>query len=198
MQSAAKPLNHSQAEATTGGRSESTLGLAALALIVVAVIGYLLLSSGGGSEAVYVDSGGFASKDEQAAALAEGFTTPTSWEVKKKLDHAMAAHKAALDQRDFARRNAELQASGARDMMELRLTMQPAPAGKPKEVATAVLADNVDSVACPGVKAAKRKPDGTIVATCGNGDKYLVFSTEEDGGTAMNCAVVTKLSTVTC
>lgn len=197
MQSAAKPLTRSQVEPTSGGRGDSVLGLAALAMIVVAVIGYLLMSSGSG-RTVSVDAGGFASKDEQAAALAEGFTTPTSWEAKKKLDHAMVARRAALDQQDFARRNAELQAADARGRMELRLSLQPAPAGKPREVAVAVMADTVDPVACPGVKAAKRKPDGSIVATCNNGDKYLVFSTAEDGGTALKCSVVIKLSTVTC
>ena len=76
--------------------------------------------------------------------------------------------------------------------------MQPAPAGKPKDVAAMVLSGTVDAAACPGVKAAKRKPNGSIVATCSNGDKYLVFNTAEDGDTAMKCAVVIKLSTVTC
>ena len=196
MQPKAKPLTREQADPGKTGSTDSVIGIAALALILAGVVGYVLLS--GKDKAVLAETGGFPNKEEQSEALAEGFTSPVSWAAKKKLDAATAAHQAELNQQAFSRQAAELQAATARDRMELQLILQPAPAGKPKDVAATVLGSAVAPAACPSVKAAKRKPDGSIVATCSNGEKYLVFNTAADGDTAMKCSAVIKLSTVTC
>lgn len=196
MSANAKPLPQGRTDAASERRSDAAMGFVAVVFILLAVGGYLMLSAR--DRRPVVDAGGFASKEEQEAALAQGFTSATSWEAKKLLDNAMAKHKAELEQQAFARQITDIQIAEARERMHLQEILQPAPAGKPKDVAVAVLMATVTAGDCPAVKSAKRKPDGSIVAVCSNGGKYLVYNSAEEGDTAMECSAVIKSSTLSC
>lgn len=78
-----------------------------------------------------------------------------------------------------------------RSVAGTRMQVGPAPGGEPAKVAVAVLAQNEQE--CGRVTAAERIPDGSIVAECENGLRYMVFDERSIGPVALNCTAAKEL-----
>lgn len=77
----------------------------------------------------------------------------------------------------------------------------PAPGGIPKTVASAAIAEA--GHACGAVRDALRvPPDGSIVATCSNGERFRVFTIadqeDKDVTVALKCSAAEKLGVQAC
>ena len=67
----------------------------------------------------------------------------------------------------------------------------PAPPGEPTVVAQKIIVENFDPPDCPLVILALRLGDGSIRATCNNGESYRIFSANNHN-LAMRCSVANK------
>lgn len=72
-----------------------------------------------------------------------------------------------------------------------RLQIAAAPAGDPATVAKQVTDTNEQS--CASVKRAARIGDGSILAVCQDGTRYLVFTEKTVGPVALNCNAAKRL-----
>ena len=68
----------------------------------------------------------------------------------------------------------------------------PAPDGDPAVVAQKVISANFDQNVCSLVVGAKRFGDGSIRATCNNGESFRVFSVTNIGPVALRCSAAAK------
>jgi hypothetical protein len=79
------------------------------------------------------------------------------------------------------------------------LETAPAPAGKALVVARKVIGDNFDKSDCPAVTKASRLKDGSIRATCSNGEAFRIFTVVElHKAVAMRCSAAEKIGVPGC
>lgn len=69
----------------------------------------------------------------------------------------------------------------------------PAPAGNAATVAQKIILDNFEKKDCPLITSATRGADGSIKASCSNGESFWVFSLRDHGNIAMRCSAFEKM-----
>ena len=75
----------------------------------------------------------------------------------------------------------------------------PAPAGNPFVVALKLIRDNFEKSDCPSVTKAKRIGDGSIKASCSNGETFRIFTVVQlNKAVAMKCSVAKEMGVPGC
>lgn len=77
------------------------------------------------------------------------------------------------------------------------LATEPAPDGNPAVVAQQAIRGNFDRSDCPFVTDAERRGDGSIRATCSNGETYRIFTFRAEI-LAMRCSAAQRLGVAGC
>jgi hypothetical protein len=124
----------------------------------------------------------------ESFANVTAYDAPMKWRISMPLGESM---KAVLSIALFTITTAAAAAS---------VTVGAAPSGNAASVASRIIKANYPS--CRQVKAATRRPDGAIAATC-NGSEFLVFTMfnpKENHAVelAMNCTAAKQLLDVSC
>jgi endonuclease YncB( thermonuclease family) len=88
--------------------------------------------------------------------------------------------------------------STAKPAPDRRISVGPAPAGEPVVVAQWVIHDIFEKSDCPHVVSAARVDDGSITATCNNGQTFRVFWNATVGDVAMRCSAALALGVSGC
>ena len=95
----------------------------------------------------------------------------------------------------FALRTVFLSACLGASQIALSQQVGPAPRGDAKKVANRVIKEAEHP--CPTVSSAARLSDGGIVASCSNGERYLIFSVNGEA-VAMRCSAARKIGVNAC